>query len=170
MAKPASKPNWTDGDAAKVTEPTVGKKLLGWIADERPSFKFMNWLFYNITEWIDYFETTTDGLTALQSTYDVVVGVGGTHATLAAAIADAGLGDNVRVLVKDPFSVTSTIVLSKNGWFIEWKPSAIYAQSGGTSPGIQVTGNNNSLVNAKLIDFDGGSDVGIEIVVAGLQP
>lgn len=50
MAKPASKPNWTDGDAAKVTEPTVGKKLLGWIADERPSFKFMNWLFYNITE------------------------------------------------------------------------------------------------------------------------
>ena len=170
MAKPASKPNWTDGDAAKVTEPTVGKKLLGWIADERPSFKFMNWLFYNITEWIDYFETTTDGLTALQSIYDVVVGVGGTHATLAAAIADAGLGDNVRVLVKDPFSVTSTIVLSKNGWFIEWKPSAIYAQSGGTSPGIQVTGNNNSLVNAKLIDFDGGSDVGIEIVVAGLQP
>lgn len=166
MAKPASKPNWTDGDAEKVTEPTVGKKLLGWIADERPSPKFMNWLFFNITEWITYFETTTDGLTALQSTYDVVVGVGGTHATLALALADVGLVGPQRVLIIDPVSITATIDINKDGWFIEWKPQALYAQSGAISPGLLVTANNVSLVNGKFIDFDGGSDVAIELDAA----
>ncbi len=165
MAKPASHIDWTDGDAAKQTEPTVGKKLLGWIADERPSFKFMNFLFFNTDEWIKYLEGVTDGLLALQSTYDVVVGVGGTHASLAAAIA-AGLGPDQRVLVIDPFTVTSTIVLSENGWFIEWKPNAIYAQGLTTTPGLRVTGERVTLVNGRFIDFDGGSDVAIELAAA----
>ncbi len=126
----------------------------------------MNFLFFRLDEWQKYFENVTDGLVALQSTYDVVIGAGGTHGTLADAIA-AGLGPDQRVLVVDPFTITSPIVLSEDGWFIEWKPSAIYAQGGATTPGIQVTGDRVTLVNGRFIDFDGGSDVAIELEAAG---
>ena len=50
--KPSSHLNWTDGDAAKVQEPTVGKKLLGWVANERPPAEFFNWLFWRIILWV----------------------------------------------------------------------------------------------------------------------
>lgn len=64
--KPASKPDWTDGDAAKIIEPSSGKKLLGWIKKERPPFQWVNWLFFNIDAWIDYFEAVSNPF--LQST------------------------------------------------------------------------------------------------------
>lgn len=61
--KPTSKIDWTKGNAAPAsarTEPSPGKKTTGWTVNERPPFQFMNWLFYNINEWIDYLEDVTD--------------------------------------------------------------------------------------------------------------
>ena len=85
MAKPTSKPDWTVGNPSFGTvtvEPSAGKKQNGWDVGERPPRQFMNWLFFNIDEWIDYLETTTDALISLQGIYDAVVGVGGDFATL----------------------------------------------------------------------------------------
>ena len=40
MAKPSEGHlEWTDGDAAKQADPGGSKKLLGWVASERPPFK-----------------------------------------------------------------------------------------------------------------------------------
>ncbi len=166
MAKPTSKPNWTVGnpDFGTVTqEPTAGEKQTGWLPNQRPPREWMNWLFFNLGEWLDYFEGVTDGLSALQSTYDVVIGVGGTHATLNDAVADAGVGENARVLVKDPVALAATQVLSKNGWELVFKPSAIYAQSGIVTPGIQITAERIKLSGCRFADFDGGSDVALEL-------
>ena len=162
--KPATKPDWTRTNPTARVEPSGSKKENGWDPNERPPREFMNWLFYSVgVEWLDYFEEVTDGLISLQSTYDVVVGVGGTHATLNDAIADASLGDNLRVLVQDPATLTATQVLSKNGWEIVFKPRAIYSQGAATTPGIQVTGDRVKLVGGRFTDFDGGSDVAIQI-------
>jgi len=55
MAKPVSKPDWTVGnpDFGTVTvEPSAAKKETGWLVDERIPREFLNWLFFNITDWI----------------------------------------------------------------------------------------------------------------------
>jgi hypothetical protein len=64
LSKPPVKPSWTDGNALKVTEPSSGKKLLGWTKSERPPFQFMNWIHWLTKEWVDYFESVTDDLMA----------------------------------------------------------------------------------------------------------
>jgi hypothetical protein len=58
--KPSDHIDWTDGSPAKVQEPTSGKKLLGWALAERPAFQYMNWLFYQLDQWDQYFEAVTD--------------------------------------------------------------------------------------------------------------
>lgn len=169
MAKPSSKIDWTVGNGSPGTvrvEPSALIKQEGWAASQRPPAQTMNWLLFNLLEWQDYFELITDGLIALQSTYDVVIGVNGTHATLNDAIADTGLGENVRVLVYDAATLTATQVLSKNGWVIDFKPSAIYAQGAVTSPGIQVTAERVKISGARFIDFNGGTDKAIELSAA----
>lgn len=163
MAKPASHLDWTDGVPAKAVEPSAAKKLTGWVALERPPFEFMNWLFFRQDEWNKYFETETDGLLALQSTFDVVIGVGGTHATLEDAIADGGLGDDLSVLVKDPRTVTAPITLSKAGWKITFKARATYSQGLSTSPALILTANRIQLIGGRFTDFDGGSDIAIQV-------
>lgn len=58
--KPAVKGYWTDGDSAKVLQPTTGKLNLGWTLSERPPFKFMNWLFWNAFDWVDFADQALD--------------------------------------------------------------------------------------------------------------
>lgn len=58
--RPASHIDWTDGNALKQTEPTSGKKLLGWTKSERPPFQYMNFLFYNVDLWIKWAEDSLD--------------------------------------------------------------------------------------------------------------
>lgn len=62
-SKPSSKLDWTIGNSnpsAVRVEPSASKKTEGWVVNERPPFENMNWLFYNIDEWIDYLEAVTD--------------------------------------------------------------------------------------------------------------
>lgn len=65
--KPSSKPEWTVGNpnfGTVTIEPTGGKKITGWTPGEAPPIQYMNWLFYNTDQWIDYFEGITDGILA----------------------------------------------------------------------------------------------------------
>ncbi len=49
--KPASQPQWADGGSAQITEPSSGKKTLGWVK-EKPSFAFFNWFWNLVYQWI----------------------------------------------------------------------------------------------------------------------
>lgn len=63
LPKPATKMDWTVGNpnfGTVTIEPTSGKKITGWTPGERPPSQYMNWLFYNTDQWVDYFESITD--------------------------------------------------------------------------------------------------------------
>ena len=49
--KPTTLPQWAT--TGTVTEPSAGKKALGWIA-EKPPFAYMNWLLNLIYQWCAY--------------------------------------------------------------------------------------------------------------------
>lgn len=69
--KPSSKSEWTVGNpnfGTVTTEPTTGKKITGWTPGEAPPIQYMNWLFYNSDQWVDYFETITDNMLAAIAT------------------------------------------------------------------------------------------------------
>lgn len=57
--KPSSKPVWTVGNPdinLTTIEPSGDKKMTGWEFNEKPPHEYMNWLFYNIGQWIDHLE------------------------------------------------------------------------------------------------------------------
>lgn len=58
VPKPTSFPNWTDGSPSKVQEPPPAKKLAGWTPGEPPPMQYMNWLFYNLDQWVKWIEQT----------------------------------------------------------------------------------------------------------------
>lgn len=150
MAKPASKPDWTLTNPGVRTEPTPTKKNNGWAADERPAYQFFNWLFFNISEWIEYLETETD---ILSSAFDAVVAAsGGTHTTLAAAIADAAIQPYDRILVKDPEDLSTTVEISKAGLEIYFAPSATFTDNG-AGTGLRLSQPNIRLYNGRMTAF-----------------
>lgn len=163
MAKPSSHLEWTDGAPAKVTEPTVGKKLSGWLKGERPPFQFMNWLFFRQDEWNKYFETQTDLLIGLQSVFDYVVGVGGTHADLNALVADGGVANYSRVFVKDASTLTVIQTLSKEGLDITFGSSAHYSKGATLGIGLDVTAPNVSIRGGRFLNFDEAGGRGIRL-------
>lgn len=57
MARPSVIPFWTDGDAAKQIQPPAGQINTGWTNGQKPPFRFMNWLFYQIGLWIQYLDS-----------------------------------------------------------------------------------------------------------------
>lgn len=162
MPKPASKPDWTVGnpDFATVTqEPTAQKKEDGWQKDERPPREFMNWLFWNIDQWIDYLESATD--TAAGGQYKAIVGTGGTHATLAAALADANVTSKSKILVISDATVNSTITVAKDNLVIEFLPGVTYTKGSATT-GIQVTADGVEIHRGRFADFSSGGDKAVE--------
>jgi hypothetical protein len=166
MAKPTSKVDWTVGNpsfGSVTVEPSAGKKQTGWTASERPPFQFMNWLFYNILEWINYFETTTDGLIALQGTYDAVVGVGGTHASLAALMADPNIATIKNVLVTDPVTLTAPVVLNQNDMSFTFTPKAIIAKGVGANIGLSITAERVRILNGRFMNFSTAGDKAIQL-------
>ena len=63
LPKPTTRPNWTYGNpnfGVVTQEPSSGKKLNGWDAGERPPREFVNWVFWILSQWLDYFESVTD--------------------------------------------------------------------------------------------------------------
>jgi len=63
MPKPTSKINWTNGNSnpsLNVVEPSGAKKIFGFFFKEQLAYNLLNWLFKNISDWIDWFDTNTD--------------------------------------------------------------------------------------------------------------
>ena len=66
MAKPTTKPGWNPNPTVTV-EPSSQKKLTGWYPGEKPFATHFNWLFQNISQWIDYVDVSSTDLTNLDA-------------------------------------------------------------------------------------------------------
>lgn len=164
MAKPTSKPDWTVGnvDFATVTqEPTALKKQAGWLPNEKPPREFMNWLFYNLHEWIEYFEVETDTLIASAKPFDFIVGSGtGMTADLATAVSSANAGD--RILVTENDSIDSVVQVNK-ALEIYFQPGVTYSKGAATSA-LEISADGVVIRQGRFTGFNGGSDVAIQIL------
>lgn len=166
MPKPASKPDWTLTNPTERTEPTPSKKESGWAINERPAREFMNWLFYNITDWIIYLEEVTDGLLGLDAAFDAIVGTDGTHATINDLMADAGIANLKRILVTTTQTLTTTQIIDQDDMEFVFKPQAVYSQGAALAVGIQITGDRVTIDGGRFTDFNGGSDIAIQLTAA----
>lgn len=159
MAKPTSKPEWTVGnpDFATITvEPSAAKKEQGWLPDERPPREFMNWLFNNLGEWVDYLEEVTDSAGAQSVIYDAFVGASGTHADINALMADPAVATFKNILVISTLAVDATQVINQDGMNFEFKPTAGITKNGptGAALGLQIDSNRVRIINGRFIGFN----------------
>jgi len=166
MAKPASHLDWAVGNpspSVNIIEPSPAKKVTAWSADERPAYEFFNWLFFRQDEWNKYFETLTD---SFEARYTIIIGSGtdATHATLAAAIADVGVGTDQWVLVKESLAVTTTISLTKARWRIDFAPGVVYSKNG-TTTCLSLEAEGIEINNGRFTGFTVGGDKAITQLV-----
>jgi hypothetical protein len=141
--------DWTDGSVSKVQNPGASKKLLGWEANERPPFEFMNWNFYVTDLWLKYLESITDEQAV---SYDAIVGgPNETHPTLALALAASSNGWRILVVDPEPSLGTSPTV-SASDIEIIFRSGAHYTD-GGAGIGLQIAGDRCRIENARFVGF-----------------
>lgn len=139
LPKPSNHLTWTDGDAAKVVEPSAPKKLLGWVALERPPFEYMNWLFFRADEWLQYLESVTDE-TALARVDAIVNESGsGTHTDLQSAHDDANVQAGSTILITSDLDLDTTVTITKADIEIRMQPGFRF-HKGGSAPATNFTG------------------------------
>ncbi len=141
---------WIPDNTTGIDTPPGGKLAVGWLSAEKPPFQYMNWFFNLVSQWVD--RLGPDAPT-------VVVGSGAncTHATLAAAVADAGVGTNINVVLTESYSVASTITLTKAGWHIKALPGVTYTKSG-TVTGISCQANDIVIEGLRFASWSSGGD------------
>lgn len=170
MTKPSSKPDWTVGnpDFGIVTiEPTAQKKEDGWFPDERPPREFMNWLFFNITEWITYFEGVTDLFSTQGIIYEAFIGAGGTHVDINDWQSDPDIANKKNALVVSNLAVDAIQIIIVNGSKLDFKAETAITKNGptGADIGLQIDADRIRVNNGRFIGFnDVGVDKGIEIL------
>lgn len=169
MAKPASKPSWTVGNPSFGTvtvEPSSGKKLNGWTASERIPFQFLNWLFFNINEWITYLEEQVDLVASSKSNYDAIVGTGGTHSDLASLMADVNIAAKKNIMVVSPQTITAPVVINQDDMKFDFKPQAFIAKGPGANIGVQITGKRVKFSNCRFLNFNTAGDKAMQLSAA----
>lgn len=169
MAKPTSKIDWTLGNPSFGTvtiEPSAGKKQTGWTAGERPPHQTMNWLFFNILDWINYFETTTDSLTNLQGVFDAVVGTGGDYATLADLVASADWGNGLlkNILVTSDQAISAPVTIDQNDVNIEFKPGVNVLKGVGANRALIIDAERVRITKGRFANFNAVGDIAIEVL------
>ncbi len=154
-AKPATKPEWTESNAGVRTEPSPSYKNTGWFSNIRPPYQFMNWLFYSIgVEWLNYFESTTDVLKNVSSSYDFSIGVGGDFADINAAMASIDVAAGARLLVVSTLNLALTQQVTKNNIEIAMKPG-VALTDGGAGTGLRISATRCRLRGGKMSGFGG---------------
>lgn len=58
-SRPSSQIDWATGDASYISEPSTPVKNLGWTKNQRPPYQTMNWVLWNILQWIQWFDFLT---------------------------------------------------------------------------------------------------------------
>lgn len=168
MAKPTSKPSWTVGNPSFGTitvEPSAGKKQNGFDVGERPPRQFLNWLFWIVNDWINYFEETTDGLLNLQGIYDAVVGVGGDFTTLTDLLLDPDYqaGSVKNILITSDQSVSAPLTFNQNDVNLNFKPGVNIIKGIGAAQAFIIDAERVRVLGGRFANFDGAGDIGIRI-------
>lgn len=159
VAKPSKHLAWTVGnpDFGTVTqEPTDQKKQDGWLEDERPPHEEMNWLFWDQDAWNKYFEYVTDTFAGAKLAAVVGSGAGCTHATLALALADAGVTSKNTILLTEDFVLTTKVDFTKDNIKVICKPGVQITRSG-ASKGFDITANGVVIEGLRFIGFTTGN-------------
>lgn len=139
LPKPSNHLTWTDGDSAKVVEPSAPKKLLGWVALERPPFEYFNWLFFRTDEWLQYLESVTDETALARVDAIVDEGGNGTHLTLQDAHDDANVQSGSTILITSDLDLDTTVTITKADIEIRMQPGYRF-HKGGSAPASNFTG------------------------------
>lgn len=163
--KPTKKLDWTtDADPAKIEEPIAAKRELGYVANERPTFKSHNWVFHITDQWIKYLEEITDTNVSI---YNVIVGSGddATHATLQDAVNDGALGTNQWVLVQEDQTINTTISLTKAGWRVDCRPGVTWTKGAATT-GISLEASGIEFNNGRFVGYTVAGDKAIAMTAA----
>ena len=150
--KPIKKPSWMSGiSSPEVVEPSAGKKIDGWNADERPPAEYFNWLFQNLSDWVDYLDQIGNFVDAFGNMYRAIVGSSAvcTHATLAAALADASVVPGDKILVLEDLTVNTTVQVTKNFIEIEFHKRASFIKGTATT-GIQISALNCKITGGRF--------------------
>ena len=174
--KPTAKPEWTVGNPSFGTitiEPSAGKKLAGWLAAERPAREYMNWLFWNTNEWIDYLEEVTDSIAGFANIYSAFVGgpVGltpgfpATSTGLQDAITAGSVGDKILVLAD--ISMDAQVQVTRNNMEIEFHPRVTLSKDAGAPAtnfdALRVSATGVRLTGGRFASFSGTGDNAILI-------
>jgi hypothetical protein len=127
----------------------------------------MNWLLYNIWEWIEYLEDVTDNMFFA---YNAIVGsvALATHSTLQAAHDDAGIGPGSSILVLESAALDAPVNITKAGIEIIFKPNVTYSKGGGAPTKALDIGSSADGVRIKFgrfSGFNGGGDKAIEVAL-----
>lgn len=154
--------DWTDGAPSKVVEPGAPKKLLGWVALERPPFEFMNFLFFNTDEWVKYLESVTDA-TIGSLVFIVDAGGAGNFLDLQSAHDDALVVAGSRIFIVSDLDLDATVNITKPDIEIGMAPGKRF-HKGGSAPATNFTGIdiNATADRVRLMHLAFGSAVGGE--------
>ncbi len=158
MAKPTTTINW--GNVG--VEPGAAKKLAGYATDEKWPQQYANWLHYITDQWQQYLDGEID---KFLTTYDAIVGTGGTHADINAVVADVAILEGSKILVVTTQTLNSTQIISKNGLLFDFIPRAEVLK-GTANTGIQITGERVRLTNARFRNFSVGGDKALDLTAA----
>lgn len=152
MAKP-SYVGWIPDNTTGIATPPGGKLATGWLSAEKPPFQYMNWFFNLVSQWVNFLGPSAPTVLVGAAAYC-------THATLAAAVADSGVGTNVQVILTDSQSISSIIHLTKAGWSIQALPGVTYTKSG-IATGISVEANGITIQGLRMVGWSTAGDKAI---------
>lgn len=168
MAKPILKPSWLTGYAGiKAVEPTGGKKAAGWAADERPPAEYINWLYQNLSDWVDYLDSVSAKIEASSFLYKAIVGTVGaglpaTHATLAAALADVAVPNGSRILILESQALAAPVTITKNFIELVFGQNVSLSKTAGTSALI-IQGLNCRIFGGRMAGYSTAGDKAIQV-------
>lgn len=137
LPRPANFNEWTTTNPTARIEPTASKKESGWAADERPSFEFMNFLFFNIDDWLKYLDSQ---VALVRSSAQFTVNVDpqlGDFTTLQDAIDSVDVVAGSKILVTSDLTITEAVQLSKQDIEIEFRPGSKIILDAGVTTGIR---------------------------------
>lgn len=122
LPKPSSHLDWTDGSPSKQVEPSGSKKLLGWVALERPPFEYMNYLFWEQDNWNKYFESVTDETAYARVDAIVDKDGNGNFLDLQSAHDSGDVTTGSIILITSDLLLDATVTISKPGIEIRQVP------------------------------------------------
>ena len=152
-------------NTANRSAPSVGEVAAGYQPDQIPPCEEHNYLFGTTGDWIRWLDQQQQ-LAAVQLEFDATIGTGGTYADINAMMTAIAAGTVInKALVITPQTLTSTEVIPSTVTDLEivFKPGAFINKGGSVTPGLQIAGQRIRITGGRFTNFNGGSDVCIQL-------